>query len=404
MTLTPRSTAYIALLVALGSFGPLTMSIYTPVMPSVGHDLLATPDSVKLTLTTYMLGFAVGQLFYGPLSDRYGRRPVLIGGLLFFTATTFACSFASSIGDLIALRILQGLGAASGSVLGRALTRDAYTFKEMPLVMSWISLGQNIAPSLAPTVGGFLGEWLSWRATFWFVGGFGTILLVVAALGLGETNKYRSDRIDLGSLLRGSGEMLRDRRFLGHILPLGFAFALNFGMLAGVPFILQESMGFSPREFGLIVLLSVGGFTLGTFVNNRLVGRVAPTTIIRFSGWFHIAALALMAALSLSEIVTWWAIVGPHMLLSFGTGMIVANANAGAVGMYPRLAGTASSLAGLAQMGMGAMGTVTVAILSVIGSRYIAMPLVIGLAPFAIATVLSARLLRAGTGAPKLDS
>ena len=212
------------------------MSIYTPVMPSVGHDLVSSPDSVKLTLTTYMLGFAVGQLFYGPLSDRYGRRPVLIGGLLFFTVTTFACSFASSIGDLIVLRILQGLGAASGSVLGRALTRDAYTFQEMPLVMSWISLGQNIAPSLAPTVGGFLGEWLSWRATFWFVGGFGTILLVVTALGLGETNKYRSDRIDLSSLLRGSGEMLRDRRFLGHILPLGFAFALNFGMLAGVPF------------------------------------------------------------------------------------------------------------------------------------------------------------------------
>ncbi|MGQ0580288.1 MAG: multidrug effflux MFS transporter, partial [Reyranella sp.] len=282
MTLTPRSTAYIALLVALGSFGPLTMSIYTPVMPSVGHDLLTTPDSVKLTLTTYMLGFAVGQLFYGPLSDRYGRRPVLIGGLLFFTVTTFACSFASSIGDLIVLRILQGLGAASGSVLGRALTRDAYTFKEMPLVMSWISLGQNIAPSLAPTVGGFLGEWLSWRATFWFVGGFGTILLAVATLGLGETNKYRSDRVDLGSLLRGSGEMLRDRRFLGHILPLGFAFALNFGMLAGVPFILQESLGFSPKEFGLIVLLSVGGFTAGTFVNNQpekrmtVVGATRP--------------------------------------------------------------------------------------------------------------------------------
>lgn len=404
MTLTPRSTAYIALLVALGSFGPLTMSIYTPVMPSVGHDLVSSPDSVKLTLTTYMLGFAVGQLFYGPLSDRYGRRPVLIGGLLFFTVTTFACSFASSIGDLIVLRILQGLGAASGSVLGRALTRDAYTFQEMPLVMSWISLGQNIAPSLAPTVGGFLGEWLSWRATFWFVGGFGTILLVVTTLGLGETNKYRSDRIDLGSLLRGSGEMLRDRRFLGHILPLGFAFALNFGMLAGVPFILQESLGFSPKEFGLIVLLSVGGFTAGTFLNNRLVGRVSPIVIIQFSGWFHVAALVGMAALSLAEVVTWWAIVGPHMLLSFGTGMIVANANAGAVGMYPKLAGTASSLAGLAQMGMGAMGTVTVAILSVIGSRYIAMPLVIGLAPFAIATVLSARLLRPGSGAPKLDS
>ncbi|MDP2375191.1 multidrug effflux MFS transporter, partial [Reyranella sp.] len=323
MTLAPRSAAYIALLVALGSFGPLTMSIYTPVMPSVGHDLVATPDNVKLTLTTYMLGFAVGQLFYGPLSDRYGRRPVLIGGLMFFTAMTFGCSFANSIGNLIVLRVLQGLGAASGSVLGRALTRDAYTFQEMPLVMSWISLGQNIAPSLAPTIGGFLGEWASWRATFWFVGGFGTILFLVVAVGLGETNKYRSERIDLGSLLRGSGAMLRDRRFLGHILPLGFAFAMNFGMLAGVPFILQESLGFSPREFGLIVLLSVGGFALGTFVNNRMVGRVAPVAIIQFSGWFHVAALVGMAALSLSEVVTWWAIIGPHMLLSFGTGMIV---------------------------------------------------------------------------------
>ncbi|NDH63864.1 MAG: hypothetical protein EBY18_19975, partial [Alphaproteobacteria bacterium] len=155
---------------------------------------------------------------------------------------------------------------------------------------------------------------------------------------------------------------------------------------------------------GLIVLLSVGGFTAGTFVNNRLVGRIAPTTIIRFSGWFHIAALIVMAALSLAEIVTWWAIVGPHMLLSFGTGMIVANANAGAVGMYPRLAGTASSLAGLAQMGMGAMGTISVAVLTLVGSSYVAMPLVIGLAPFAIATLLSARLLRPGTGALKLGS
>ena len=276
MSLAPRSSGYVALLVALGSFGPLTMSIYTPVMPSVGASLGAGADSVKLTLTTYMLGFAVGQLFYGPLSDRFGRRPVLLGGLIFFTVATFACSFAPSIGGLIALRILQGLGAASGSVIGRAMTRDAYTFQEMPLVMSWISLGQNIAPSLAPTLGGFLGEWASWRATFWFVGGFGTLLLAITLFGLSETNKHRSDRLHLGSLLRGSGEMLRERQFLGNVLTLGFAFAINFGMLAGVPFILQDHLGFSPQEFGLIVLLSVGGFTAGTLVNNRLVGRVAP--------------------------------------------------------------------------------------------------------------------------------
>lgn len=394
MTFVPRSAGYVALLVALGSFGSLTMSIYTPVMPSVGADLGAGSDSVKLTLTTYMLGFAIGQLFYGPLSDRYGRRPVLLVGVSFFIATTFACSLAPSIGSLIGLRVLQGLGAASGAVLSRALTRDAYSAHEMPVVMSWISLGMNISPSIGPTLGGFLGEWLSWRATFWFVGGFGLVLLLVSSLGLAETNRHRSAQVDLASLLRGSGEMLRDRHFLGYVLTLGFAMAINFGMLAGAPFILQDRLGFSPQEFGLISLLSIGGFTAGTFTNNRLVGRVAPTAIMSVAGWFHVFALVVMGTLSLSGVVAWWAIIGPHMVLSFGSGMIMPNSNAGALGLFPRLAGTAASWVGLAQMGMGALGTIAVAVLTLIGSRYVAMPLVIALMPFALLTVLSARLLR----------
>jgi len=394
VTLVPRSAGYVALLVALGSFGSLTMSIYTPVMPSVGADLGAGSDSVKLTLTTYMLGFAIGQLFYGPLSDRYGRRPVLLVGVSFFIATTLACSLAPSIGSLIGLRVLQGLGAASGAVLSRALTRDAYSAHEMPVVMSWISLGMNISPSIGPTLGGFLGEWLSWRATFWFVGGFGLVLLLVSSLGLMETNRHRSAHVDLGSLLRGSGEMLSDRHFLGYVLTLGFAMAINFGMLAGAPFILQDRLGFSPQEFGLISLLSIGGFTAGTFTNNRLVGRVAPTAIMSVAGWFHVFALVVMGTLSLSGVVAWWAIIGPHMVLSFGSGMIMPNSNAGALGLFPRLAGTAASWVGLAQMGMGALGTIAVAVLTLIGSRYVAMPLVIALMPFALLTVLSARLLR----------
>lgn len=394
MTFVPRSAGYVALLVALGSFGSLTMSIYTPVMPSVGADLGAGSDSVKLTLTTYMLGFAIGQLFYGPLSDRYGRRPVLLVGVSFFIAMTFACSLAPSIGSLIGLRVLQGLGAASGAVLSRALTRDAYSAHEMPVVMSWISLGMNISPSIGPTLGGFLGEWLSWRATFWFVGGFGLVLLLVSSLGLAETNRHRSAQVDLASLLRGSGEMLRDRHFLGYVLTLGFAMAINFGMLAGAPFILQDRLGFSPQEFGLISLLSIGGFTAGTFTNNRLVGRVAPTAIMSVAGWFHVFALVVMGTLSLSGVVAWWAIIGPHMVLSFGSGMIMPNSNAGALGLFPRLAGTAASWVGLAQMGMGALGTIAVAVLTLIGSRYVAMPLVIALMPFALLTVLSARLLR----------
>jgi DHA1 family bicyclomycin/chloramphenicol resistance-like MFS transporter len=390
----PRSAAYVAMLLGLSSFGPLTMSIYTPVMPLIGSDLAAGADAVKFTLTTYMLGFAVGQLFYGPLSDRFGRRPVVLFGVAFFTLTSIGCAFAPSIAGLIGLRILQGLGAASGAVLGRALTRDAYDYKEMPVVMSWIALAMNVSPALAPSLGGFLGEHYGWRSTFWLVGGFGALLLLCLALFLGETNRFRSDKIDLGSLTRGSGEMLRDRRFLGYVLTLGFAFGINFGMLAGTPFILQDKLGFSPREFGLIVLVSVAGFASGNFANNRLVGRVSPIAILRLAGWFHIVALTTMGALSLSGVATWWAIVLPHTVLSFGSGMIGPNASAGAVGLYPKLAGTASSWVGLAQMGMGAMGTVTVALLTTMDSRYIAMPLVVGLLPFAIATVLASRLLK----------
>jgi len=138
------------MLLGLSSFGPLTMSICTPIMPLIGTDLATGADAVKFTLTTYMLGFAIGQLFYGPLSDRFGRRPVVLVGVAFFTLTSIGCAFAPSIAGLIGLRILQGLGAASGAVLGRALTRDAYDYKEMPIVMSWIALAMNVSPALAP--------------------------------------------------------------------------------------------------------------------------------------------------------------------------------------------------------------------------------------------------------------
>src|SRR5436190_1144283 len=198
------------------------MSIYTPVMPLIGSDLGAGTDSVKYTLTTYMLGFAIGQLFYGPLSDRFGRRPIVLIGVAIFTATSIGCAFASSIAGLIGLRILQGLGAASGAVLGRALLRDAYEAKEMPLVMSWIALAMNVSPAIAPSIGGFLGQEFGWRATFWFVSGFGALLFVAVAVALGETNRFRSERIDLAVLSSGSGEMLRNRRFLGYVLTLGF--------------------------------------------------------------------------------------------------------------------------------------------------------------------------------------
>ncbi len=412
MQITPRSAGYVALLVALSSFGPLTMSIYTPVMPLISGTLGGGPDEVKLTLTTYMLGFAVGQLFYGPLSDRFGRRPVLLGGLFFFTATTLGCIYAGSIESLIAQRFLQGVGACAGVVIGRALARDVYEYKELPRVIGWISLALNISPAIAPTVGGYLGERFGWTATFWVLAGFSTILLLVVALSLSETNKHRSSSIDAVALLRGSGEMLRDRIFLGYVLAMGFSFAINFGMIAGTPFILQDHLGFTPREFGLLVLLSVAGFTAGGICNQLLIGRISPPRILRWATACHIIALLGMALPASRDTIAWWTILLPHMLASFGSGIVVPTAGAGAVGLHPKLAGTASSLFGLAQMGIGALGTVAVAVLSgmeggtagvpLVGAWVgcgtqacaVPMPLVIGLLPFAVAGALSAWMLQ----------
>jgi DHA1 family bicyclomycin/chloramphenicol resistance-like MFS transporter len=408
----PRSAGYLALLVALSSFGPLTMSIYTPVMPLIGGAIGAGPDAVKITLTTYMLGFAVGQLVFGPLSDRFGRRPVLLGGLLFFTVTTVGCAFAQSIESLITQRFFQGVGACAGVVIARALARDAYEFRELPRVVGWISLALNIAPAIAPSIGGYLGQAFGWSATFWVLAVFSTALFAIVALGLPETNTHRGGAIDLGALVRGSAEMLRDKLFRGYLLIMGFSFAINFGMLAGTPFILQDRLGFSPREFGLLVLLSVGGFTAGGLCNQALIGRVAPVRVLRGATACHVLALAVMAVLAWRDTLSWWSIIAPHMLLSFGSGIVVPTAGAGAVGLYPKLAGTASSLFGLAQMGIGALGTVVVAVLTGLGGHGagtplvgewlgcrtaacgVPMPLVVGLMPFAIGGAISAWRLR----------
>jgi DHA1 family bicyclomycin/chloramphenicol resistance-like MFS transporter len=214
------------------------------------------------------------------------------------------------------------------------------------------------------------------------------------------------------SLLRGSGEMLRDQVFLGYVLAMGFSFAINFGMIAGTPFILQEHLGFTPPEFGLLVLLSVAGFTAGGICNQLLIGRVAPPRILRWATACHIVALVGMALPAYRDTLAWWTILLPHMLASFGSGIVVPTAGAGAIGLHPKLAGTASSLFGLAQMGIGALGTVAVAVLSGIeggtagvplvgewvgcqtAACAVPMPLVIGLLPFAVAGALSAWMLQ----------
>jgi DHA1 family bicyclomycin/chloramphenicol resistance-like MFS transporter len=408
----PRSGAFLTLLIGLGCFGPLSMSIYTPIMPAIGSGLNAGPDEVKLTLTTYMVGFAVGQIFFGPLSDRFGRRPVLLAGLAMFTLMSVACALATSVHYLIGLRLLQGLGACAGVVISRALARDAYDFNEMPKIMSWVALGVQVAPAVAPAIGGHLAVWFGWTSAFWFLAGFAGLMLVVVAFGLGETNKHRAVGFSILGFARGSAEMLRHRLFLGYALTLGFAFSIIFGTMVGLPFILQDHIGVPPDLYGYCIILSVLGFTGGTFANNRLIGRIAPERIVGSAAWCHLTGLGITGVLALFGILTVWSVMLPYMLVSFGTGIITPLGNARAVGLFPQLAGTASSLIGLSQMGMGAIGTILVAVATSIGGHdrplpllgewvgcttaacAVPMPMLLALLPSAVGVILCARLLR----------
>ena len=408
----PRSTAYLALLIGLGCFGPLSMSIYTPVMPAIAAGLHATADEVKLTLTTYMIGFAAGQIVFGPLSDRFGRRPVLLVGMAMFTLLSAGCALAPSIGWLIGLRLLQGLGACAGAVISRALARDAYDFNEMPRVMSLIALGIQIAPAVAPAIGGHLSVWFGWTAAFWLLAGYSALMLAVVAFGLAETNQQRATNFSFPAFLRSSAAMLRHRVFLGYASTLGFAFSIIFGTMVGLPFILQDHLKLAPDIYGYVIILSVLGFTGGTFANNRLLGRISPERLVRIAAWGPLIGLLLTAVLAMFGQLSVWSVMLPYMLISFASGIMGPLGSARSVGLFPQLAGTASSLIGLAMMGMGAVGTVLVAVATSIGGHdrplpylgelvgcrsadcAVPMPMIVVLLPSAVAVILCARLLR----------
>ncbi|MGE0153728.1 MAG: multidrug effflux MFS transporter [Reyranellaceae bacterium] len=352
----------IALLVALSAFGPMSMSIYTPAMTTIGHALMATDEEVKLTLTTFLIGFSAGQILYGPLSDRYGRKPVLLAGAAVYTLMSLACALAPSVHELIVLRVFHGLGVCSGAVISRAIVRDTFGHQGSARVMSWISLGINIAPAVAPVIGGHLTAWFGWQSVFFVLAGFGCMVFVVALLALPETNPYIGQSAGVWGTIRQAGPMLMHRQFLGYALAIAATFAVMFAYVAGSPFVLMNKLGLAPGEYSYWILTSVAGFTLGSFIATRTVTRLPLPVCIAIGLAASIAGSALSLGLALAGHFSVMAIVFPYFVTAIGSGMAMAPAMAGSVNQFPRQAGTASSLMGTLQMGGAALSTVIVTV------------------------------------------
>jgi DHA1 family bicyclomycin/chloramphenicol resistance-like MFS transporter len=333
------------------AIGALSIDMTLPSLPATAVALGTSPATVQLTVTLFLAGFAVAQLVHGPLSDRIGRRRVLLAGLLVYLAGGLACWAAPSAPLLIAGRLLQALGAGSGPVVGRAVIRDLYEPAEAARVLGYMGTAMALTPILAPIVGGVVHVALGWRAVYLTLAAFGALFLALAALLVPETNRRRDpDALRPGHLATNAADLLRDPAFLGYTLVVALMFGGQFAFISGSAFVLIEVLRMPPAVYGLCFGLVAFGIMTGSFLAARFAPRVGIDRLIAAATGLGAAAGALMAALAWAGVWTVPAVIGPMYAFAVGVGIVLPTAIAGAIGPFPRTAGLASAVLGFLQL------------------------------------------------------
>jgi MFS transporter, DHA1 family, multidrug resistance protein len=355
--LTPGTFALTLLLSFLTALGPLSMDMYLPSLPEIARTLHAPILDVQLTISSYLFGFAVGQIFYGPVSDRLGRKPVLLTALVLYGLASVGCALAQSVDGLIALRFVQALGGAGVIVLARAVVRDIYSGARASRELSLMGSITAFAPIVAPTIGGILQTAFGWRATFVLLVGFAGIAGAVATLLLPETlARPAGEPFSFAKMLALYPSVLKHRGFLANLGILTTTFIGLFAWVSGAPIVMQGvSYGLSPLVFGVTFAMGAAGYMLGTFIAARIVMRLGIDRTMGI-GCVILAAggliMAAVVALHLANVV-WF--VGSMMIYLAGLGLALPAAMAGALTPFPDRAGTASSLMGFAQQSGAAL-------------------------------------------------
>ncbi|EAR20508.1 multidrug effflux MFS transporter [Nitrococcus mobilis] len=356
-----RSTAATLALASFVALGPLATDMYLPALPAMATALNATPAQAQLTLSVYMIAIALAQLVYGPLSDRFGRKPPLLVGLVLFTLASLACALAQSIEAVIAFRFLQALGGSAGPVLGRAAVRDVHGPLEAARILSYLGAATALAPALAPIGGGYLLAAFGWPSVFIFLAAYGLAATALLWLALPEPlAPAQRQSIHLHSIVRNYRFLLRHREFVGYMLACAFTFAGLFAFLSGAAFVLIEFLGISAQHFGYYFTLAVGGYITGTLFAGRLSRRLGINRLLLIGGVIATLGGALMAALALAQIFTALAVMLPMMLYMIGVGIVLPQSTAGAIGPFPQIAGSASALLGMVQMSIAAAAGILV--------------------------------------------
>lgn len=348
----------------LAAFGPMSVDMYLPSLPAIGRDLSATPAAVQLTLSAFFVGFAIGQLVYGPLSDRYGRRPMLLSGIALYVATSALCALSPDVDNLIAYRLLHALGGGAGTVVARAIVRDKFDTDRGARMLSFMMLITGLAPLLAPLAGGQILTLFGWRAIFWVLTGFGLICFVAVLFWLEETNppERRSTRGLLHTFV-GYGEILTNRTAVGCILAGGTAFAGMFAYISGTPFVYIELFGIAPANYGYLFGLNVIGMMVGAYLNGKLVLRFGAVRLMAIGTAVLVTAGAALLTTAWTGAGGLVGIVLPLFFYMVPLSFIGANAMARATADFPHKAGGVAAVFGAAQFGFGALAGVAVGLL-----------------------------------------
>lgn len=333
----------------LSAFGPLAVDLYLPAFPTMARAFDTSTDQIQLSLSAYFIGLACGQILYGPVADRFGRRKPLLFGIGLFCTASLLCAFAPSLEWLIAGRFMQALGGCAGMVVTRAVIRDLCSPLEAARAFSKLMLVMGVAPILAPLLGGYLLIWTGWQGIFLFLTLFSAAFALIVFFGLRETLPVDGPRQTMGYSWRSVPRILRDPLFILHALTGGLAMAAMFAYIAGLPFVLIEIYGVAEQNFGWIFGLNAAGFIFFAQVNGRLLRNRSPQQLVKNN-----ALLFMLTALALG-VASWWQPeqLLPYWLVMFvfvaSVAMVLPNATACAMDGYGQQAGMASALLGTLQ-------------------------------------------------------
>ena len=352
----------LALLMAMTAIGPATLNIVVPALPGLVTRLGSDTGTVQLILSLYLLSLATAQLVLGPLSDRFGRRPVVLAGLALSVVASLAAIAASSIGALIGARVMQAIGASTGIVIGRAIIRDLFERDRAAAMIGLVTTAMVIAPMVAPMIGGILDTAFGWEAIFLFLAVFSGVVLLWAVLVLPETRLARVAQSP-GMLIQEWRTLLGNAKFHGYVLCGALGSASFFTFLGGGPYVVVTLMGRSSAEFGVWFAVTSLGYMSGNFTASRLSQRFGVDVMIVIGIVFQLIGAGLTALLVATMPEAGPAIIFlPQLVISFGNGLLLPNAIAGAISVRPQAAGAAAGMTGFTQMAFGAASTQIVSI------------------------------------------